>query len=328
MSSLCTATLWNAVSCIEVLTTALEFLDPASAIILTHVSSQFYIGIPRNSGVGVQIWRRYLTDERYQASRLIFQAGRDLAENALVSRANYKLILAVLVQKNSFMKISRLKSLCGSGKLSHPILPHKGQWRCLTRLDQFALKRATSENVKPHNSLGLSHGCISTEGKFIARICGRKGKNGMVRDHLVKLLSRNVSELTWVINTIVREGSNFLGLKEVLDIAGDVLGTDQVNKLVLPPVDSYRTHLGDSILHLLVKDESLDFRDKVSVLETLRRLPCIGKLVNVVNLSHETALVLLMSRSHAEQEALCVILLEMGADVNICDSKGNFFFRN
>jgi len=322
-------TLWNALSSGEVLVIFAEFMDASSTLDLTRVSRDFYCGIPRNSSLGVQIWGKYLEDERFQANRLVFQAGKELRHSACVSRSNYKLILAVLVQKNSFMKISKLKHLCGSGKLSQPILPHKGQWRCLTRLDQFALKRATAEQNKSENAVPLNSSStpsLSTAAKFVARICGRKGKSEMVRSHLVPLLTGDsIGEFTWVVDTLIRE-SNFLGVSQVVEMAIEVLGLERVNKLVFPPFNSFRSSVGDTFLHLLVRDGSLSVREKLEVVAVVGSLPSVCQLVNEVNLSHETALKLLMDRGAEEKKEVSGALLKLGANSSICDMKGNFFF--
>ena len=327
-------TLWQVISSGEILPNLAEFMDAISAIEVTRASAQFYTGIPRNSSVGVQIWRRYLADDRYQWNRLIFAFSRDLVGDDRVSRANYKLILGVLVQKNGFMKISRLKSLCSSGKLSQPILPHKGAWRCLTRLDQFALKRAAGEQKKSDvveistTSLAVSsRPGLSATGKFVSRICGRKGekKSEMVRNHLVSLLSSSSEQLTWLIDTLVKEG-NFLGVREVLEVALSVVSADKVSKLVFPPLHAFRTNLGDTILHLIVKDKDLNLAEKISILNFLKNLPsCASNLINAVNLSHETPLLLLMNSGLEERVQLSEVLKDLGADASICDVKGNFF---
>ena len=299
-----------------------EYLDAISTISLTRTCSQLYCGLPRNSAVGVVIWRRYLSDERYLANRLVFETAKSLVHSDKVSRSNYKLILAVLSEKNGFMKITRLKSLCAEGKLAAPILPHQGKWKCLTRLDQFALKRASAtgvENAPAHANVPEA----STAVKFIGRIAGRKGRSDMVKAQLVPLLKlTDKPHLSSLLKLLVAE-MNIAGIAEVLWVAGDCVPDSSIESAVKEALSAFTTSIGDTILHLVVKDVAGSPAEKVKWLQCLLRYDVVKAIVNQVNLHHETALVLAGGRS--DLEPVGMMLIENGADANICDKKGNSF---
>lgn len=306
-----------------------EFLDASSGLELSRTCTQIYCAIPRNSTVGVSIWRRYLSDNRYVSNRLVFEIGKQLVESENVSRSNYKLILSVLAQKNSFMKINRLKALLSDGKLANPILPHKGEWRCLTRIDQFALKRATQESQgAPRSNLVIPASTSATTGvKFISRLAGRKGRHEMVMKQLSTLLQNNSSEqLTELLSILVQE-MNHAGLLEILEISSSILDGRTVDECLSRSIKGFQSAIGDTLLHTVVRDKNTSIEEKIRLMKGLLKYDGLKKLVNETNLNHESVLVLVGTLQPTDKRWSDIgnVLIGNGADLNICDKKGNFY---
>jgi hypothetical protein len=91
---------------------------------------------------------------------------------------------------------------------------------------------------------------------------------------------------------------------------------------------SYRTSIGDNILHFSLRQIAIGKCDEVNL---KRLLVCLNffrndicdRLINQVNLNHETSLMLaskLLRSSVCEQ-----MLISFGADVNIPDKGGNLY---
>lgn len=322
-------TLESLLSSAEVLETVSTFLDPMSAIELTRTSSGMYCNLPRNSSMAVQIWSMYLTDPRYLTNRLVLESAKALVASKDVSRSNYKCILAVLIQRNGFMKINRLKSLCASGKLASPLLPHKGGWRCLVRLDQFALKRASKEST----TLGSQRPGIaaSVDVKFIARIAGQKGKTELLKSKLKNLFAEEDTDDMHSVFSILLAELNWMGLIDVLESVKDTLSHERVDKALSTIISPFKTSLGDSLFHLLVKESSLKILDKNRLMHLLLDFPSMKLLVNEVNLNHESVLVLVSKtapRSGPDTAAwqdLAELFITAGADKYLCDRKGTFY---
>ena len=334
-------TLEGMLSSAEVLEHVALFLDPFSAIELTRTSSCMYTALPRNSNLGVLIWKTYLSNERYLSNRLVIETAKAMVQSDVVSRSNYKCILAVLVQKNGFMKITRLKSLCATGKLAHPVLPHKGGWRSLIRLDQFALKRASKESVMPHGEHQLVDIEAPLEVKFIGRIAGQRGKSEMVKDKIEALSGAEPNDdalfstrLNTIFEILLRE-VNFAGLLDVLDICKTLTRDAAVDKALEASIVPFRTNLHDSVLHLIVKSDSIKLPEKMRLVRNLLEFSSTKSLVNAVNLNHETALVLIKKRAEVGSalehlthlQAVADALIDSGADVYLCDRKGVFYER-
>jgi hypothetical protein len=310
------------------------FLDPASALELTRTCTALYCNLPRNSAMAIQTWSMYLTDPRYLTNQLVLETARGLVASKDVSRSNYKFILAVLIQKNGFMKVNRLKSLCASGKLSSPVLPHKGGWRCLVRLDQFALKRATKESASGQLSQPEEISA-SVDVKFVARIAGQKGKTYLLKQKLKSLCDTDTADGylddMHVIFKILLKESNWMGLIDVLASAYDIIPLETVNKALNSSLVPFRTNLKDSLLHLIVKDSSLRVQDKLRLVDLLLAFPSMKALVNEVNLNHEAPLVLVTKTAPKSSpdidvwQQLATKLISAGADKYLCDRKGLFY---
>ena len=279
--------------------------------------------------MSVQVWKTYLCDSRYMTNKLVAETARGLVNSDQVSRANYKLILAVLMQKNGFMKISRLKSLCGSGKLSVPLLPHKGAWKCLVRLDQFALKRASAE-ATGHKASRTDQPVLastSTSVKFVARIAGRKGKHEMVKQNVRPLLSQGTFQS--LLEMLVLE-ANFSGLAEVLDLAQVELSLTEVDTKLSCALSSYKSGIEDNILHRILRDTTTTVSEKLKIFQILFLFESPKLLINKVNLNHESPLITAFglgtaSSGKQEWEKIANIFIKNGADVFLCDKKGLFY---
>jgi hypothetical protein len=316
----------------EVIEVVATFIDPLSAIELTRTSSTMYTSLPRNSSLGVQTWKMYLTKPHYLTNRLVIETAKSLVESELVSRSNYKCILAVLVQKNGFMKISRLKSLCVSGKLASPVLPHKGGWRMLVRFDQFALKRASKDPVENRSDYHISDMDVPIEVKFIARIAGQKGKTDMLKQKLSALPKHEFTDLlTSVLNIVVRE-HNFPGLLDIIEAIRENEAVSAIDESIRRSITPFKTALDENLLHLIIKDSSIKVNQKVSLLRCLLQYDSTKKLINALNLNHETALVLLsktvtssLSPERELWQQAAEVLIMNGADVYLCDRKGYFY---
>ena len=295
-----------------------EFLDAPSTLEMTRTCVGLYLALPRNCAMSIEVWRRYLSEDRYLGNRLTFEIGKTLVESDQVSRSNYKLILAVLLQKNGFMKITKLKTLMTVGKLASPILPHKGKWRCLIRLDQFALKRATLEGIaqdenKPANTL-------STE-SFICRIAGNKSKLPLLKQYLSKHLNSSPS-LSPLVSRCLSSG-NISGLSDIPHLSQNQLHCGGSVDSVIPTIKSHRNLLGDNIFHILIRDSRCV--DKVRVISNLLVIPSLCQLLNEVNLTNQTPLVLAFSSGMPE---LCKLFKTHGADTSICDNRGIYYIEN
>jgi hypothetical protein len=329
------SSLVSTLSSTEVVQLTALFLDPSSMLVLTRTCTQMYLGLPRNSAMSIQIWRTYLTEGRYLNNKLVLETARALVMSQAVSRSNYKMILAVLVQKNGFMKVSRLRSLLAAGKLSTPVLPHKGEWRKVIRLDQFALKKASKEVwAEPARPSGDSGSRGSTELDFISRIAGRKGRESALREMLsctLKTLNetKTQSVLTLIFSNVVND-QNFLGLVEVATVASTLTSVDIVSSCLTKVVSNYKTALEETILHSLLRDQSTTVKQKFSMLSKLFEFSCMRDLVNRVNLNHQSALVLVstcLSKSSdlSGWQEVADLLIKTGADVYLCDRKGKFY---
>ena len=262
-------------------------------------------------------------------NKLVQESAKSLVSSDQVSRANYKLILTVLMQKNGFMKVNRLKSLCASGKLSVPLLPHKGAWRCLTRLDQFALKRASAEaaNEKPRQESIVQ----SSSSKFVSRIAGRKGKREMVKQHLGPLLRNGVDGLRPLVEILVAD-LNFSGLAEVLELSESSVSKAQIETVLEHSVSGYKSSIQDTFVHAIVREKSLPLPEKRAVLTQLLEYEPVRQLLNQVNLNHETPLVVAAGIAKTVTEAekqdwqkIASLFISKGADVYLCDKKGVFY---
>lgn len=327
----------SVISSHEVIQVISEFLDPVSMLHLTLTSSVMYCALPRNSSMSVNIWRKYLTDSRYLTNKLVIETSRALVASDQVSRANYKCILAVLVQKNGFMKVSRLKSLCASGKLSSPLLPHKGGWRSITRLDQFALKRASKEceSAQPLPQSLISRG--STELDFISRIAGRKGKFEVLRERLSKYFAdvsdiQRTSSLLTLLKTLVTD-RNVTGFVEVLKVSDSVFDVGTIDSLVGEASRDFNNNLQETWLHFILRDSQTSPKEKVGIFDSLLEFSSLRNLVNIVNLNHVSPLVLITTELATKSAAvdrtrwqeIADILIKHGADVYLCDRKGTFY---
>ena len=325
------------ISSCEVVQIVSDFLDPISMINLTLTSSEMYCGLPRNSSMSVNIWRKYLTDSRYLTNKLIIETARSLASSENVSRANFKCILAVLVRKNGFMKVSRLKSLCAAGKLSTPLLPNKGAWRAIIRLDQFALKRASKEcdSGKPPVPSFTTRG--STGLDFISRIAGRKGKFGVVSERVLSFFSEmsdseKISSLTTLLKTLVDDG-NILGFIDVLKICGPIYDHEAVDSILGKACTEFNSILRDNFLHYILRDSQTSPKDKVGILDFLLQFSSLRNVVNIVNLNHVSPLVLISNElaitcsmeDRLQWQQIADLLIKHGTDIYLCDRKGNFY---
>ncbi len=307
-----------------------EYLEGSDALSLSRACVRIYQTLSRNTPMGISIWRRYLTDARYQGNKLTFEIGKSMTQSDMVSRANYKLILAVLAQKNGFMKIGRLKDLLGKGTLSSPILPHKGKWRSIIRLDPFALKRANKESGglqqpqienKPSNLITGP----STEA-FLCQLAGQKSKRVLLTQFLEKYLTSgpHAVQLQTLVEVCISAG-NLAGLGDILSLARLRVSDSDFQNVVKSCVFPFRTPLGNCILHELLRDPKLVLSEKVRVVLQLLELPVFPSLLNEVNLSHETPLVLAMKIDRIGLHSVCSRMLAVGADPSLCDSHGVFF---
>jgi hypothetical protein len=310
-----------------------EYLDPASAIDLTRTCSQIYLSIPRNSALGISIWRRFLLDERFTTNRLVADISKELVLSDMVSRSNFKLLVCVLSQKNGFMKISRLKSLLAKGRLSSPLLPHKGQWKCLTRLDQFALRRASKDTEnQPRSNEGIALIPTSSEStgvRLLSRISGRKGRTEMVKTHLANLLKSDYSSsLPSLFSLLMKEG-NYAGAAEIIEMGIEIIGVESLNNMVSDSnIGDARSILGDTFLHSLLRDRNTSVSDKLGILRAFLDLPYVCGLLNITNHNHETVLILsqgIGGTLDPKWRQMGAMLIEKGADASICDKKGNFY---
>lgn len=313
----------DVLSCGEVLSSVMGFLDPASAIDLSRVSVSLYGTLARNTALGISIWRKYLTDLNYVPNRLVFDVGKALVDTSEVSRANFKLIVAVLCQKSGFMKINKLKALCESGKLSTPLLPRKGQWRALVRSDPFALRRATSEGNQ-QNQPSANHSAPSME-SLVVRLLASKSKSPLLEKQLNLLVNpltlQSISSLSSIVSKLVLS-NQFSGVCDLLDLVLKISPSSNRDRIMLIFSDSllpFKTAIGDSILHALVR--ALEFE----VCESFLKHEAFKPLLNTVNLNHETPL-LLASKLDAPKPFL-TLLVAQGADTSIPDKKGNLYLN-
>ena len=292
-------------SSLEVASVIFQYLNVVDALETTRTSSEFYKAIPRNSAFGVSVWRQYLTDVRYITNRLVFETGKFLAESDQVSRSNYKLILCVLSQKNGFMKTSKLRGLCASGKLVHPILPRRGKWKGIVRLDQFALKRASLENEE-NDSGNVKH--VSPVVLFASRVAGRAGKQEVFATQVRKLVSESSSKhVADLVLTLVSDG-NVAGLAQLLRL----LPADMLEQCLNAETLSFRTAVGDNLLHLATTKGTA-----VADIECLLQFASIQAMLNERNLGGRAPL-------HACARAeIFDLLVQHGADRHLPDSKGN-----
>jgi hypothetical protein len=296
-----------------------EYIDAASALELSRTCVQLYQALSRNTSLGISIWRRYLSDDRYQTNRLTFEVGRAMTSSDIVSRANFKLILAVLVQKNGFMKIARLKELQAKGVLSTPILPHKGKWRALVRLDPFALKRASKEvshalpEQKAHSSLKSS-----LEG-FICQIAGHKSKLSILEQYLRKHLV-HPNALSSLLNHCIHSGT-VGGIPDILKVSSTII--DDIKTPTEAVVLPYRSALGNNIFHDIIRDPKPDPIEKRRRIEILLEIPCTLPLLNMTNYSHETPLI--FASRDPSFEGICGTMVKHGANVHISDKNGRVY---
>ncbi len=320
----------------EILQSVVGYLDASSALDLTKVCSSMYIGLPRNSPLGVQIWRTLLVDPRYNSNKLTLETSRLLATSDKISRANYKCILAVLTQKNGFMKVSRLKSLCAAGKLSTPVLPRHGGWRALVRLDQFALRRASKESISSDQSgIRISTEDTPVDVKFVARMAGQKGKRALLEQRFeTALQGRDEHECLKrlvAIYTILMTESNIAGMSEILEVSEKFVTNKILESVLESTLQQFSTQIEDNILHVVMKDSRLQTVQKLHFIKLLLAYNSIKKLLNKVNLHHETPLVLINKISVgntpdlAELQKIADLMISAGADQYLCDRKGLFY---
>ena len=319
------ASLEDLLSCGEVLSSVTSFLDATSALELSRASVSLYLALARNTPLGISIWRRYLTDLKYVPNRLVFDVGKTLVETADVSRANFKLVVAVLSQKSGFMKINKLKALCASGKLNNPLLPRKGQWRALVRLDPFALKRATAEGNqqnRPEVNVMPPRSTPSIE-SLIIRMVGSRSKSPLLEQQLVRVLAGNPDAMQSTLSSIfsaLLANNQFPGVCDLIEMVlklSPPQDREKIERIISNTVVSFRTSIGDTILHALIRVTEFDLCGSLLKHDMLR------PLLNTVNLNHETPLLLLFKQN--KSAPLIADLIQHGADTSIPDKKGNLY---
>ena len=289
-------------ACGEIGFCLMQYLGAEDAINLTRTSTQLYMALPRNSAFGVSVWKLYLSKNAYISNRLVFEAGKFLIDSDQVSRANYKLILCVLVEKNGFMKTLKLKSLCASGKLSTPLIPRSGRWRDLVRIDQFALKRAASSLVDKPTLSACNISLVS----FVSRLAGRPGKESLVSKHVSPMPFTDVSKLI----SLLLENDNFPGVSQIIALRDFSESESLISNLIL----LHRGSLGDNIFHQLLRRPDLSKEVKFSSLTTLLKFSCIHDLLHERNLQGETPLHL--------SGNMFDLLVKHGAPVHVPNNKG------
>jgi hypothetical protein len=217
-----------------------EYLNAGSCLELTRVCSGLYLAIPRNTALGISIWRRYLDDERYVTNRLLFDFGKDVTDmdRSNCSRANYKCILASVSGRSGLLRVQRLRKLLVEGKLSIPVLPRKGGWRCLARLDQFALKRLAGEDGKEDRLVPPSENGMAVN--YLVRILLR-GRVDLVKDKIAKLDELNLIKVV----TELFQHRAVDGLLGILEISVDK------NEEFFQRIGEIRSNLNNYLIHLI-----------------------------------------------------------------------------
>lgn len=328
-----TSTLDDVLSYGEVLITVTKFIDSLSALNLSRVSFTCYGSLGRNSPMAITIWRMYLTDSRYVTNRLVFDIGRSLVDTSDVSRANFKLLVAVLSQKSGFMKINKLKALCAAGKLKTPLLPKKGQWRELVRLDPFALKRATTEGYHANQAESVSSRITSGPSmeSLIIRLAGSRSKSPLLQSQLTRLIQPFTETAQSAFSSICTQlcvNNQSAGLVDLLVLTSKSIVSEKdkptFHRIIETAIVPFRTIIGDNILHAMIRSNDLE------CCRHLVEFDAIKPLLNEVNLNHETPLLLAhktFSKSNETSNFLS-FLISVGANPAIPDKKGNLYNSN